>query len=118
MLRPTFSFLLTSLIPLVLWCINFFLWGGFEENKECIRKLRMGCETKSMGGGLVFRDFEGFNLALLTKQYWRIINSPSSLVVVCLRAKNFPNGNFLVASLGHRPLLFSLISWREEIFSP
>lgn len=49
-----------------------------------------------------FQDFKGFNLALLSKQCWCIILSPSSLVAICLRTKYFPHGSFLDGSLGRR----------------
>lgn len=39
----------------------------------------------------------------------RIIHSPLSLVATCLWAKYFPNRNFMVASLGRKPLFI----WRS-----
>ncbi|KAI5649336.1 hypothetical protein M9H77_35341 [Catharanthus roseus] len=49
------------------------------------------------------KDFECFNLALLAKECWHIIFTPSSLVALCLQAKYFSSGNFFDASLGHKP---------------
>lgn len=54
-------------------------------------------------GGLGFRDVEVFNLALLAKQGWRLIQYPDSLVARVMREKYFPIGSFLKASLGKAP---------------
>ena len=50
-----------------------------------------------------FRDLDCFNLALLAKQCWRIIKSPSSLVAQILKCKYFPQGSFLNSNLGSQP---------------
>jgi hypothetical protein len=44
-----------------------------------------------------FRDFHSFNLALLAKQVWRLINDPESLCAQVLRAKYYPQGDILKA---------------------
>lgn len=54
-------------------------------------------------GGMGVRDFESFNLALLTKQWRLFITSPSSLMAKWLQAKYFPLGDFLGTSLSRRP---------------
>jgi hypothetical protein len=54
-------------------------------------------------GGLRFKDVEVFNLALLAKQGWRIIQYPDSLVARIMREKYFPSGSFLTAPLGKAP---------------
>jgi hypothetical protein len=38
-------------------------------------------------GGMGFRDFHSFNLAMLAKQSWRLITEPTSLCARVLRAK-------------------------------
>ena len=53
-------------------------------------------------GGLGFRDFKTFNLALLAKQGWKL-QTTSSLVYKVLKAKHFPNSDFLGVELGSRP---------------
>ncbi|KAI5658977.1 hypothetical protein M9H77_27770 [Catharanthus roseus] len=42
-----------------------------------------------------FKDFESFSLALLAKQCWRIISSPSSMVATCLQTPPFLRAAFL-----------------------
>ena len=46
-----------------------------------------------------FRDFHSFNLAMLSKQCWRLITNPDSLCARVLKAKYYPNVNLLQATL-------------------
>ncbi|KAK5803057.1 hypothetical protein PVK06_030697 [Gossypium arboreum] len=56
-------------------------------------------------GGLGFRDLAKFNVALLAKQGWRLVNYPTSLLARVLKAKYYPNSNFYKARLGNLPSL-------------
>ncbi|XP_073129367.1 uncharacterized protein [Henckelia pumila] len=62
--------------------------------KLCIRK---------EFGGLVFRDFYGFNLAMLGKQGWKLINDPNATICRIYKAKYYPTGDFLNANQGNNP---------------
>lgn len=53
-------------------------------------------------GGLGLIDMTSFNLALLSKQALRILQSPSSLVSLVFQQKYFSHGNFLEVKQGHR----------------
>ncbi|XP_041025440.1 uncharacterized protein LOC121265838 [Juglans microcarpa x Juglans regia] len=56
-------------------------WWGQSNHRSKIHWLSWQKLGKSkQKGGLGFRDFEHFNLALLAKQGWRIIQNPHSLV--------------------------------------
>lgn len=61
--------------------MNSYWWGSQNSNRNGIRwaswtNMSMAKEM----GGLEFRDLQGFNLALLGKQCWNLLNNPSSLV--------------------------------------
>ena len=60
------------------------------------------CVPKS-DGGLGFQNLKAFNLALLTKQGWRLQINTHSLVHHVLKAHYFANSDFLHAKLGSKP---------------
>jgi hypothetical protein len=76
-----------------------FWWSGNEEvNKmHWIRWEKMKLAKDE--GGLGFRDLYSFNLAMLVRQGWRLLQSPESLYAQVLRAKYFPYGDLLSAVL-------------------
>ncbi|XP_074313613.1 uncharacterized protein LOC141648795 [Silene latifolia] len=80
-----------------------FCWGHSGEKRQIYwvswDKL---CSAKQ-DGGLGFRHFETFNLAMLTKQLWRLYERPQSLVSHLLSARYYPSGDFLGAIIGHHP---------------
>jgi hypothetical protein len=81
----------------MMYAISQFWWGDDENSKRmhwmALWKL---CFPKN-NGGMEFRDFHSFNLAMLAKQAWRLINNPDSLRVQVLRAKYYPHGDILSA---------------------
>ncbi|KAA3465749.1 reverse transcriptase [Gossypium australe] len=60
---------------------------------------RFLCRSKEEGG-LGFRRMAQFNISLLAKQGWRLLNFLNSLVARAFKAKYFPNTNFLHLRLG------------------
>jgi hypothetical protein len=57
--------------------------------------------SKSVGG-MGFRDLVLFNKAMLAKQGWRFLQNPTSLTAQIFKAKYYPRGDFLGATLGNR----------------
>jgi hypothetical protein len=87
-------------------------WWGDDENSNKMHwyawwKL---CYPKN-DGGMGFHDFHSFNLALLAKQVWRLINDPASLCAQVLRAKYYPHGDILKAG----PKAGSSLTWQSII---
>jgi hypothetical protein len=60
-------------------------------------------------GGLGFRDIYSFNLAMLAKQGWRLIQAPESLCAKVLRAKYFADGDVINA----KPIPGMSYVWRS-----
>lgn len=83
--------------------MNSFWWGNKGGTKG-IRWMSWErlCEGK-FNGGLGFKDLKQFNVAMLAKQGWRLLNEENSLVSVLMKAKYFPTTNFLIAKLGNNP---------------
>lgn len=60
------------------------------------------CEGK-YNGGLGFKDLRCFNVAMLAKQGWRLLNGYYRLVTALMKARYFPTINFLNEQLGSNP---------------
>lgn len=54
-------------------------------------------------GGLGFKKLSEFNVAVLEKQAWRLINNVNPLVTQLMKSKYYPNSDFLNTSLGDSP---------------
>lgn len=83
--------------------MNSFWWGNGGSNKG-IRWLswKKMCTAKE-GGGLGFKELNKFNITMLAKQGWRLLNNQNPLVTRIMQAKYFPKCNFLQAQLGANP---------------
>ena len=90
-----------------------FWWGQkHQETKMAWVGWKQMCSPKSEGG-MGFRNLQAFNLAMLAKQAWRILSNPSSLIARVLKARYFPSGDILSATLGSNPSY----SWRSIFHS-
>ena len=80
--------------------IRRFWWGMKDgKNKMAWLSWEKMCAPKEKGG-LGFQDLIAFNLALLAKQGWHLQMNPNSLVHQVLKARYFPQTDFLHAELG------------------
>ena len=92
-----------SLCNELAWMVRKFWWGQNNGvDKMAWLSWEKMCTPKECGG-MGFRDLKAFNLALLAKQGWRLQTCTNSLFYYVFRAKYFPHGDFLSASLGTKP---------------
>jgi hypothetical protein len=85
--------------------LNSFWWGCGGSNNRGIHHW-LSWEKLSMHkshGGMGFKDLTAFNLAMLGKQGWKFQTDTTSRVARIFRARYFPRGSYLTASLGHNP---------------
>ncbi|TYJ23009.1 hypothetical protein E1A91_A08G162400v1, partial [Gossypium mustelinum] len=72
-------------------------WAGKEKGRYwTMIPWKTLCKPKAMGG-LGIRDVRLFNMALLGRQVWRLINNTDSLCFKVLSSKYFPDGNIFKA---------------------
>lgn len=85
-------------------------WWAQQDQDHKIRWLGKENLLKSKkNGGMGFRDLYGFNLAMLSRQGWRVLQLPKSICAQILRAKYYPDGDLLNA----KPKKFMSYSWRS-----
>lgn len=71
------------------------------------------CRPKG-NGGMGFRKLHDFNLALLGKQVWRLLNKEDSLVYKVFKARYFPRCNVLEAGIGNSPSFIWRSLWAAQ----
>ncbi|KAH1107250.1 hypothetical protein J1N35_011018 [Gossypium stocksii] len=71
------------------------------------------CRSKAQGE-LAFRNLAKFNIALLAKQGWRILMNLNSLLAKVIKAKYFPNGDFMTTNVGSYPPFTWRSIWRAR----
>lgn len=54
-------------------------------------------------GGLGVRELRKFNLAMLAKQCWRLLNQTNGLVTDIIKARYYPTTAILEAQMGQNP---------------
>ncbi|GKV02210.1 hypothetical protein SLEP1_g14669 [Rubroshorea leprosula] len=83
--------------------IRAFWWGQQEQEKRISWIPWTKMVTSKWHGGLGFKDLECFDLALLARQAWRLINHPNALWAQVLKAIHFPDVDFVNAQEGSNP---------------
>lgn len=78
--------------------------GGIENEGKGINWTSRDrlCRQKEEGG-LAFKKLKDINQALLTKQSWRLLTHPTSLMTTVIRSKYYPNTSLLETQIGHYP---------------
>ena len=93
-----------SLIDEIEKMLNSFWWGHNSANSRGLHW--MSWERLSIPksfGGMGFKSFKAFNMAMVGKQAWKLVSDPESLVTRLLKAKYFPQGDYFGAGIGHNP---------------
>lgn len=92
-----------------------YWWNGGSNSGSGIHWMAWDRMNKHKAtGGLGFRNFHDFNLALLGKQGWRFISRPQSLVSRVYKARYFPDVHFLEANLGNNPSFIWRSIWEAK----
>jgi len=77
-----------------------YWWAQQDKDKKMHWLSWQTLSCRKEKGGLGYRDLHMFNLAMLARQAWRLIQSPDSLCARLLRAKYWPDGDLFAAKEG------------------
>lgn len=84
------------LLKSVIQAIPTYGMSCFQLTKKVCKQLT-SCMAPKIKGGMGFREFENFKLALLGKHGWRLLTHPESLCSRVLKGKYFPTCEFMQA---------------------
>lgn len=70
-------------------------------------------------GGMGFKDFSKFNMEMLAKQGWRMLNHPNEYWVRMIKGIYFPNSSFLKSKKNAKAswAWVSLLEGQEQLLS-
>ncbi|XP_062089022.1 uncharacterized protein LOC133795584 [Humulus lupulus] len=94
--------------------MNRYWWSSSSKKSNGIHWQSWSRLSKPKeSGGLGFRSLYDFNLALLGKQGWRLLQQPQTLVSRLYKARYYPHTSFLSATIGGSPSYI----WRSILAS-
>ncbi|CAL1404768.1 unnamed protein product [Linum trigynum] len=79
-----------------------FFWSGSMKKRAIHWCKARDLEIPKDEGGLGFKNFHLFNLALIGKQVWRLFDNPDALWAKLLKGLYFPNGDVFSAAKGSK----------------
>ncbi|XP_074346913.1 uncharacterized protein LOC141685724 [Apium graveolens] len=95
--------------------ISRFWWNSKNNDSRSIHWMSYQRLSRHKAcGGMGFRDFRDFNIAMLGKQGWRFITNPNSLVSRIYKARYFAECNFLEARIGNNPSFIWRSIWEAK----
>ncbi|XP_031120323.1 uncharacterized protein LOC116023462 [Ipomoea triloba] len=84
--------------------MNKYWWQSKQNGGGGVRWLSWNRMSLSKSeGGIGFKNLHKFNVALLAKQGWRMLDNPESVVSRLYQSRYFNGKNFLEANLGTNP---------------
>lgn len=96
-------------------CLLRYWWGSKGNATSGVHWMRWEkLSNHKMNGGLSFRDFNRFNLALLGKQCWRFMTEPNRLSSKLYKARYFADCHFLESKLGSSPSFIWRSIWEAK----
>ncbi|XP_031121145.1 uncharacterized protein LOC116024392 [Ipomoea triloba] len=93
--------------------LNEFWWNGRGRGGMRWMRWESLCTPKKVGG-LGFRRVREFNIAMLSKQAWRLVKFPDSLVARVFKARYYPRSQFMDAKLGYNPSFIWRSVWQTR----
>lgn len=82
--------------------VSNFFWSNTTSASGIHWRAWQSLTRAKQEGGLGFKDFMGFNDALLAKSAWEILQNPNAMWVKILKSIYFPRSPFLQANKGSR----------------
>lgn len=94
---PVYCLKLPGFVCSMIENLAFNIWCGstYAQQRKIHCKSRSNISHSKDLGGLGFRNFKEFNMALLAKQLWHLLSQPNLLMSKVLKSKYFLNGGLL-----------------------
>ncbi|XP_074346400.1 uncharacterized protein LOC141685182 [Apium graveolens] len=83
--------------------ISVYWWKSSRHGKGIYWRAWERLSTNKFNAGMGFKNIRDFNLTMLERQGWRLVQFENSLIGRVFKEIYYPNGNFLSAQLGRNP---------------